>query len=181
MTDITDPLAAPEEVLALGDKQVLIDQIAGLREEAKADHHLDLPVPGYDKLLWARFRPFPSAKTEKKAAELRKAAQRGEPIMLSASMDTIIDACEQIMVLKPEFAGDKGLDGANLIPIDDEVPIKFDTRLAELLKFGDGIKTARDVLLGLYPTEQSILGQSVTIAQWLQDTSRKTDEELLGE
>src|SRR4051812_45975261 len=104
MTDITtDPGVGgpggenPDELSTRQtEKEQLIGQVRDLRVEAKKDHHLDLPIPGYQRLLWARYRPFPSSKSERGAAELRKAASQGLPIMLNASIDTLIDACEQI-------------------------------------------------------------------------------------
>lgn len=174
---IADDVTEEEEPRT--ESENLIGQIKSLREEAKSDHHLDLPIPGYQRLLWGRYRPFPSAKSEAGAAELRKAASRGLPIMLNASIDTIVDACEQIMVLKPEFNGEPGETGENLKPLDDEVPIRYDVRLAELI--GYQTRSTRDVVTGLFPTDQSIMAHSITIAQWLQDTTRKVDSGLLGE
>lgn len=163
----------------------LIDQVADLRTEAKKDHHLDLPIPGTKQLLWARFRPFPSAKTERKSAGYRKAVERGGAIMLNAACDTIIDATDQVMLLKPEYEGDIGLDGDNLIPIDDSIPVGWDMRLADLFIRDHveraQIKKARQVVIAMFPTEQAIIQMNVTVSQWLNDVTRQTDQDFLSD
>lgn len=151
------------------------DLLATLREKRtalKEDHSLDLDLPGYDGLLVARFRPFPLEKQEKKMAEFQR-AQGKQPILLKAACDTLIDACEQLMVRKP------GQDEP--VPIDPDAlpPIAFDDRAAKLFKFE--AKTARQVVIGLFPTEQSILAMNIRVSNWMTDVTRETDEELLGE
>lgn len=166
------------------DIQSLIDQVADLRAEAKSkDHHLDLPIPGTKDLLWARFRPFPAAKTERKANEYQQSQRRGRAVVLTAACDTLIDACEQIMLLKPQFDGDIGEDGKNLIPIDDTVPIGFEERLVRLFVKDDyersGIKTARDVVMAMFPTEQAIITMNVEVSRWMNDVTKKSDGDFL--
>jgi hypothetical protein len=70
--------------------------------------------------------------------------------------------------------------GAEPQPIDPEAdaPIAFDSRAAEL--FGFQASTARQVVIGLFPTEQSIVATNVEVSRWMQTLSRDTDEELLG-
>lgn len=166
------------------DVRALIGQVADLRAEAKKDHHLDLAIPGTRQMLWARYRPFPAAKTEKRTGELRRAAERGQPILLAAACDTLVDACEQIMLLQPKFNGEIGAEGENLIPIDDTLPIGYEERLADLfVKNADeraAIKTARHVVLAMFPTEQSVLQQNVEVSNWMIDVTRETDQNLLG-
>lgn len=167
------------------DVATLLGQVADLREEAKAEHHWDRPIPGYNELFWARYRPFPASKTERKTAELRKIMERGGPVLLQAACDTIIDACDQVMLLPPRFEGDPGAEGENLIAIDDEVPIRFEYRLAELIVKNkdelNGIKTARDVVKAIFPTEQAIIAQNIEISRWMQDVTRNVDRDSLGE
>jgi hypothetical protein len=162
----------------------LFEQVADLREEAKKDHWLDLPIPALDNLVWVRYRPFPAAKTEQKQAELQRISERGGAIMLRASCDTLVDACAQIMVLPPKFDGNIGPKGENLVPIDDEIPVQFEQRLVELFVKNPeeraGIKTARDVVLAMFPTEQAVIAQNVEVSRWMQDVTRKSDSDLLG-
>jgi hypothetical protein len=161
------------------DIKALIDQAADLREEAKRDHHLDRPIPGLKGLVWARYRAFSAGKTEDKTNEYQRLQQRGGRILLIAACDTLIDACEQLMVLPPEFDGDPGIDGTNLIPVDDTVPVAFDQRCAELFIKDETlvrqIKEARQVVLAMFPTDQSILAENVAVTRWMQDVTQETD------
>lgn len=176
-----DPTQGPVQGNGAGDeKATLLATLAVKREEAKADHWLDLPIPGYDNLMYARFRPFPVEKTERKMAEFQKLAGK-QPLLLKSACDTLIDACEQVMLLPARFDGDIGDQGQNLIPIDDDAmpPIAFDERLAHALNFK--ADTARQVVLGLFATEQAVIAMNIMVSRWMQDVTRKTDEALLGE
>lgn len=155
-----------------GPVRDLIGTLRAKREALKEDHWLDLDLPGYDGLLVARFRPFPLEKQERKMAEFQKAQGRS-PILLKAACDTLIDACEQLMVRKNP--------GEDPVPIDEDAlpPIAFDNRAAEL--FGFTATTARQVVMGLFGTEQSILAMNVRVSQWMTDVTREADEDLLGE
>lgn len=158
----------------------LIAKVRELREIAKGDHFLDLPIPGLGDHVWARFRPFPAEKTERKMAEFQR-LQGKAPVILKAACDTLIDACEQIMLLKEEFEGDPGTDGENLIPIDPDAlpPIAFDSRLAQVFEFE--APSARHVVQAMFPTEQAIIAMNVRVSEWMQDVTKKVDGGLLGE
>jgi hypothetical protein len=153
-------------------RATLLATLREKREANKAEHHLDLDLPGYDGLMVARFRPFPVEKTERKMAEFQK-LQGKQPILLKVACDTLIDACEQVLLRKEE--------GAEPFPIDDEAmpPIGFDSRLSELLEFK--ADSARQVVLGIFPTEQSILAMNARVSQWMADVTSETDRGLLGE
>lgn len=150
----------------------LLDQLGEMHEELRTDRHLDLDIPGYEGKLFARFRPYSIDKSEKKARAMQKRQQRGQPVILEAAIDNIIEACEQLFV--------RSDDGREL-PIDDTVPVVFEKRLAQMLKFDDSsINTARDVVIMLFPTQQSILKISTEIGEWLNTASKEADEGLLG-
>lgn len=166
------PQGATQGNGAADERATLLATLRKRREEAKADHHLDLDIPGYDGLMLARFRPFPIEKTERKMAEFQRLSGK-QPMLLKSACDTLIDACEQIMLRKEE--------GGEPFAIDDDAmpPIGFDQRLAELLEFK--ADSARQVVLGLFATEQAVLAMNVEVSRWMQDVTRKTDEGLLGE
>lgn len=163
----------------------LLGQISDLLEDAKGEHHLDLAIPGTNDLLWVRYRRFPVAKTESKTEAMRRQIEKKRPVMLASACDTLIDACEQLFVLPPQYDGEIGDDGCNLIPIDDTIPVQFEKRLTDLfLKDKDiasQLKTARDVVLAMFPTEQSIIAQNVEVSQWLQGINNNIASDLVGE
>lgn len=161
----------------------LLSQLKTLHNEAKAEHHLDLPIPGYRKLLWARFRPFPVEKTEVRIRQFQGAAGGGNrPMALQIACDTLIDACEQLMLLPARFAGDIGEDGANLMPIDAEATpfIAFDQRLEPLFEIANPGGTARGVIVGLFPTEQSIVDMNIRIQRWMSNITEDVNDTLMG-
>lgn len=173
-----DPLGSsqglpPEGANGAGNdaRMNLLASIRAKREEAKGDHVLDIDIPGYEGMVVARFRPFPIEKTERKMAEFQKMVGK-QPVMLKAACDTLIDACEQIMIRNGPEDEPKPID-ADAVP-----PIAFDSRLAEL--FGYSATTARQVVLGLFPTEQAIVAMNIRVSGWMQDVSSDTDRELLG-
>jgi hypothetical protein len=165
----------------------LFDQIGEAIQESKLQKPLDLPIPGTNDLLWARYRAFPVAVTERKQEEFRKASERGRPILLAAACDTLVDACEQIMVLPKQFDGEPGKDGENLVPIDDTIPVRYEKRLVDLFlkaKMGEDyvnqVRSAREVVLAMFPTEQAVIAQNVEVSQWMMGVNRKAPEEALG-
>jgi hypothetical protein len=194
MTDIENHTEHDGEEGAPGDIRAnLLAKLQEVHEEAKADHKLFLAIPSHKNLLWARFAPFPFDKTESKMAEFRKAQRQGQAVIFQAACDTLIDACEELMLLPEEFGGgtdkpDIGvdsegkIDGHNLIPIDPDAPIpyKFDERLVGLfIKNNPG--SARSVVRELFPTEQSVVNMNVRVSQWMQDVTRDVNDDVLGE
>ncbi len=191
MTDLTEELQPPADILPAGagsdantERASLLDQLGQVRQEIKEQAEpLYLDIPGYKGQLWVRFRPFSISKTESKVRQMQKANNKRKPVLLAGACDTLIDACEQVMLLPERFDGEIGEQGKNLIPIDDVVPVGFEQRLAELFKVpGAGQMTqARQVVIAMFPTEQAILKMSVTVSEWLNgELNEETDEEFLG-
>jgi hypothetical protein len=169
---------------ANAERASLLDQLGQVRQEIKEQAEpLFLDIPGYKERLWVKFRPFSISKTESKVRKMQKANSKGRPILLAGACDTLIDACEQVMLLPEKFEGEIGEEGKNLIPIDDITPVGFDQRLAELFKVPGAaqLSQARQVVMAMFPTEQSILRMSVTVSEWLNgELNEETDEAFLG-
>lgn len=166
-----------------GEREDLLQQIRDLHVEVKSEHHLDCDVPGYKNLLWARFRPYEVSKMEPRIKQFQ---QKKGPVLLASACDTLLDACEQLMLLPAAHGGgtsdpDIGLDGKNLIPIDDEIPVGFDQRLEKLFALDNPSQTAKGIIKALFATEQGILAMHVRVQQWLQDVTQEASEELVGE
>jgi hypothetical protein len=153
-------------------RSTLLTTLRAKRDALKADHYLDLDIPGYDGLLVARFRPFPIEKSEAKAKQLQKLQAANAPVLLKSACDTLVDACEQLMVRTETGGEPKPIDP------DADLPIAFDSRAAEM--FGFQATTARQVVIGLFGTEQSIVAMSVEVSRWMTTLKRETDEDLLG-
>jgi hypothetical protein len=177
---VKDAEAAVEEVAGsngVPDKENLLAGVRKLRDERVGeDHKKDLDIPGYDGLLMARFRPYQMSKSERAANSLRERAERGDPVILDVACDTLVHACSEILVRKNK--------DSDPISIDDEVPVRFDTRLSEVLGLGvpePPKGKARDVVKALFFTEQGIVAMAMTVDAWLRDVYKEVDEELLGE
>lgn len=189
MSDIENHLKEVKDEPARDDERAgLLSQIQDLHSEVREDHWLDLPIPGYRNLLWARFRPFAVEKMESKMPQLRRDAKAGLPILLASSIQTLIDSLQELMLLPARHGGgtdqaDIGEKGVNLIPIDpDALPrIGFDERLVPLFKLTPVERSAAGVVKALFPTEQSITAMNVRVSQWMQDVTREINDDLLGE
>jgi len=176
--DINDLKIDEDEVVEYapaGDERgAILAHLADIHQEVRADRHLDLDIPGYHGVIFARFRPYELAKTESKLKGVQRRVRKNEPVLLRDACDTIIDACEQLFV--------RNLKTGKEMPIDDVVPVTFEERLAKLLKFyGPEITQARHVVIAMFPTQQSILMMSNEITQWLAGAQEDADEEFLGE
>lgn len=155
------------------DRSALLGHLRQIHTESKQkDYKLDLEVPGMKGLMMLRFRPYNTAKSERKADALKKRMDAGEPIMLDAACDTLADSCSDVLVRKS-----KDLDWA---PLDDEDPIALDVRLGELLGFANAT-TPRKVVKELFPTEQTITAMAIRVNNWLTGAEQEADEEFLGE
>lgn len=182
MSDTNQGHEREEDPPVMDERADLLAQISELNEELKQEHHLDVAIPGYKNLLWSRFRPFEVAKTEAKIKQFQKMKGQGQPMLLASACDTLIDSCEQLMLLPERFNGDIGENGENLIPIDPAaVPlIGFDERVVGLFVKDNPSGSARGLVLRLFATEQAVLALHVRVSSWMQDVTSETDRELLG-
>lgn len=155
------------------ERSSLLAQLGQIHTEIKtADRHLDLDIPGYGGKLFARFRPYEVAKSERKGLAMARAARQGRPVVLASAIDTITNACEQLFVRNEKHED---------LPIDPVAPVMFDKRLAQMLGFDSPALTeAAHVILELFPTQQSILAFSVEIGEWLNTAVQEADQEFLG-
>lgn len=184
MEDMHDPLVQVDEGGGGDERAALLDHLRSMhKEQAERDYAKFMPLPGTGRMMWAKFVPFPVGRGTKKAKAIaRRLDSDDDGVVLDASCDTLIDACQEIMLLKPKFNGEIGKDGKNLIPVDDEAPIRFDSRFAMIMELdlGDD-KTARNVVKQFFPTEQGILDMSQSVNIWLKDVTAELDEDFLGE
>lgn len=164
----------------------VLEEITRQREELQGQHHLILEIPGYNGLLGVRYNNIGTDITEKVGKKLRKElkARGGEGESLLTSLDTLINACDQIVVKDPDhprvLPDDKG-EPTVWRPIDPDnpVPVRFDRRLASILKFDAG--SAREAVLGVFGQEHAVVAQSLAVSRWLTDITREVDQDLLGE
>jgi hypothetical protein len=174
--DTQEPEVQIHEPPALDEKANLLDTLREINQEIKEEvTPLDLAVPGYKRILWARFMPYSVAIPEKNATQFQKRQRAHNPIALDASCDNLANAVQELMLMNKD---------GNLIPIDSEIPIRFDARLAEAMKLENYelLKSAREVIKALFPTEHSVVNMSATVLEWLNgEIEEDANERFLGE
>jgi hypothetical protein len=162
---ILDQIARPTSI---------VETLRAQREELRGDHTVDMPIPGYQGLLIARY----GVVTMKRAQEMGKIIQKvdKDDRSMVGAVDTLIEACRGIYVKVT------GEDGKEVVqPIDPawSQPTLFDQHLADLLAFS--AENARECVAQVFPTEQAILKHSILLSRWMQDVTIDLSEELLGE
>jgi hypothetical protein len=153
------------------DAQSLLDQIKEQREDLKSgEHRLELDVPGYNGMLVVRYKPVRWDVIEQLTKKVRK-DKSGVSKNVLASTDTIIEACEEVLLrVNGELTS---------IPTGQGGPVQFDSRLASALSFE--AETARQVVAGVFPNEMGVIDHNVRYSRWLRDVTKEVDDDLLGE
>lgn len=151
----------------------------GLREkhrEIAARKTIDIPIPGYDGDLVARYRVLDV--TSEMSGIAKRVAREFTNTMeaqLWATVDGMIVACEGI------FASDKG---GNLHPLSEatgsDTPVKYDMQLAQFMGF-TGVGSAREVVMELFGhNEVAMLDHGSQLSRWMSNTSRRVNEEFMA-
>lgn len=154
--------------------EVLTTDFARLRdrrENIAKERTIDLPIPGYDGELIARYQrvEYPVIRRIIEKMQKQKAAT-GDRADLYAMIDTIVAACKEILY--------KSEDG-KLTRLSPNGPVRFDRTLAEGLGFQ--AETARQIVLEVFNNELAIGAHHSDLMEWLQGEAKATDEEFLGE
>jgi hypothetical protein len=180
--EVTWPLEPAEPEPELGGSGAAPAQPANVldvlrRQRAKlADEHtLDLVVPGWNGLLGLRLGPV----TNREIGAMLDRVKRGSTAeQLGTALDTLAAACR--CALFRARAGDP------FEPITvDGVELALEPRLAEGLELGEGITTARGVLVALYAganaPDVALLAANNDYSEWARQADADIDEEHLGE
>lgn len=133
----------------------LLGQLKAKRQEIaeKAQRNLYLAVPGYDDLLWLKFKRVPWEEVNKIATKAAKRAGKVTTAELDAACDLMIRACAGVYV-KPDGVLEPQ-------PYDEG----FTVELAE--KLGIQATTAREVVRGLYADDYALVNQNNELTEWL--------------
>jgi len=134
---------AADTAAALGGS--VIDQIVARRERrAQRRVRHDIPIPGWDGDIVARYRPITHKQGEELAAKARRLLADEDPHAdLYALCDRLIASCDTILIRTPD-----GLQPIGEVAELDR-PIRFDRTLAELLHLGAADR-ARDVVVRMF-------------------------------
>lgn len=173
LLEITDPEPEPNS---------LFDQLAQKRQRAvESKDGSFIPVPGYDKeppVLLAKYRLLEGKEVDAIGRKVVDEVKGRWNRQVLAAVDTMIESCDGLYI-------DLG-DGEDPQPLTlGGAPIPgFNRELAVAMKFEGELHsgTAREVVFALFVNnEVAIMEHSVRLSRWMGNTTRRVDEELLGE
>jgi hypothetical protein len=171
MSDIMDeqPITSPELLdageAALAGPESLKEGLRRQRQESVDTTFLDLPLPEYDNPeLVGRYRMVDPKELAAMGDRLKREFKNRTELVTFGAIDSIIIACEGLFARMP---GQK-----ELIPLDAEIPMTYDTRLADYLGFE--AETARDALIQCFGGNiYAIIDHNIKITRWM--GNRKAD------
>lgn len=169
-----DPIQGPgEEEPTEASPTTAFGALRKRREDIGSEKHHDLPIPGYQGELVARYKllDFKVMRQIMKRMEKNRAA--GDSRELLAQCDILIAACVEI------FTVDKKGELMPLDPNSPDNPIKYDKRLSDGLGFE--ASNGRQVVLGVFKNDIALTAHHGELVMWMQGMSDEADEDFLGE
>jgi len=148
------------------------ERLAARREQLQHDRFCELPVPGYEDILLARYRIL--GRTELKPIARNNAGQDEDEQELCNALDTLIQACEDLLELKGSEDGK---------PVYESLGRKWTVATAREY-FGVELPTdatARDALLAIFPpTQTELLAHFIAYDAELLTTAAEVDGAIQG-
>lgn len=152
------------------------DRLRADHERIAADRPpLELDVPGYHGTLVVRYRFVPLKDATRNAEKLARLKDIGEQALLSA-IDTLILACQEILVRDPDTGDLRGLAD------DGDEPIRFDERLARGMSWTPGPTgfTARAITRKLFSNDYALIQQAREVSEWMSESAQEIGDDFLG-
>jgi hypothetical protein len=171
--DETDVLHNSQEAAALtsGDQPSILDQLVAAREEAVDNQTVDLELPGYKGLLWARYGLLDNSQLGKIAKRVRRQYKKAEEQVLAMSCDILIASCEGFY---------HRTENGELQSITKDGDVLNYHNAGDFLKFEVG--SARQSVIAVFAgNEIAVIDQQVRLARWMRNTGIEVDSDLLGE
>lgn len=167
--DVEDDDDAAEE-----EPRNLLGRLAHRRQELAEDESsgersVDLPIPGYNNELFARFVYRPDAFDRLKKIGNKALKSRHPRKELHAAQDTLAYACEAIYV-----SDDEGVTLEHIDPSGE--PTRFDQKLARLLDFD--ASNAREVVRKVFNNDLAVISMSNRVSEWMQREDEDADEDF---
>jgi hypothetical protein len=135
---------------------------------------IDIPIPGYEGKLLARFKWVPVTELSATAASLRK--------IKDPTRQQIALAADALVATNDEFFVVLNTD-APLEPMTYQgVPVSFSNGEGLSVALGfPAPRSARDCVMAVFNNEYAMIDTAQRVMTWLEDTSREVDEAFLGE
>ena len=150
-----------------GEGMSLLAQLRQRREEISQElsQPLNLPVPGYDNLLWVRTKRIEWEQVNKIASRKARKGQDAASLQKEQAADLIIATTECVYFVE------RGQERV--------VSERWDDTLAEALGFT--APSARGVVMGVFNNDFAMVQFNNQIYQWLQGEEVEVLTELEGE
>jgi hypothetical protein len=158
----------------------MMDSLRRKHQELTEGVTIDIPIPGYNGALVARYRVL-DVKEElgKINAKVRHEFRSLGEIALYATIDVLIAACEGMYYN----------DGDKLRPLSesfgDDVPVRYDDRLAEFLALdlseASGSYARETVRQTFGENEPALIEHGRQLNVWMTDTSRSATGDFLAQ
>jgi len=167
------------------DEQSLIANLRQLRNEASNLYGVTkvMDVPGYEGKLAVEYSYISAEVTEDIARRIRRETKNvnGQGTNLLSSVDTLVAASKNVLIrsdTQGNWMNEDGTYGHTVRPIKRDHVVNFRTvELATILDYDAG--DSREVVLGLYGSEHSIIEANVLLSRWMTDKTRVNDEDFL--
>lgn len=177
----TDELPAHSQGFNEPKVDLADSMMSALREQYETlakSNTVDLPIPGYNGMLWARYHLLDVQNDMKKIGRrIRKQFKEVEDQIFYVNLDAMILACEGLYY---DRDGEKLSLAEGLADGNDE-PVKYDQRLATFLGWPlEEVASARDVVKRLFKNESAIIEHGRQLNDWMRDTTKDVNDDFLG-
>ena len=175
----------PEPVEDGGDRPIAtpMDRLREKRRQSlAAPRHLDLPIPGFDGELVARYRPLPWGRL----VPLIEQSESDDPEeSLTAHLHTLVEACAALMV--PDANGEL-VSLADELRKDGQEGIHGEVTLGANNNYLSGAlgvphpDTARELVLSVFEgaisAEAMVTRHAITFGRWMGSVAEEVDAEV---
>ena len=150
-----------------GDEGEGFSEFAALRaahKEGTEEKETIIEIPGYRGLLWCQYRVL--TLDEITAKSRRRPTNMDSSFINDTAMRTLINSCVEFLFVR---------DGEK-IPFDDEIPVRYDTQLADILEFE--ATTAKEVVMGVFKGNgMAMIAHSGEVMEWIQSAGTEVHED----
>lgn len=169
----TSPLDQVEMAGSALQPESLREGLRRQRQENLENTTVDIPLPEFDNpQLVGRYHFVDTDVMEKMGKRIMTEFKSRSERTVYAAVDSIIEACDGLFAKLP--------DSEELIPLDTDIPMTYDSRLAEYLGFES--TTARDVVFQVFGgNTYAILDHSMKITKWMGNRKADLGDDGLGE
>jgi hypothetical protein len=157
--------------------QSLLDSLRQRREELTETRDVFIPLPGYDAeppILLAKYRLLEGHEINAIAKKVTRETKDSWTRQTLAAVDTFIAACTGM------FVDLKDGQGPQPMTLNGNPILGYNQDLATALDFQS--ETARQTVYGVFAdNDVAIMTHGARLSLWMGDTTRKIDEDFLGE